>query len=136
MANRIGVIFHENWEFFSPLLYSHYGGNLLPLKIREYITQYHKKHDTSDGDGHKYEPSHMMAGFIKYLDEDIHMRVENLTESQIKRLKNEHKYPNYFDKGCWIINVSRNNYGKTIKGDIDWVDIGNILKRDIGSLGI
>ena len=55
-------------------------------------------------------------------------RIENLTAFQINKLKNEHEYPNYFDGGCWIVNISRNNYGEVIKGDIDWIDMGNILK--------
>lgn len=129
MGNRVGVIFHKNWEDFSPLLYSHYGADLMPFQIQEYITNYYTQNNINDNDGHKYEPSHMMVGFIKFLDEDIHIRVENLTELQIDKLRNEHNYPNYFDGGCWIVDVSKGSYGEAVKGDVDWIDMGNILKR-------
>lgn len=119
MGNRVGVIFHEDWKEFSPLLYSHYGANLMPYQIQEYIVKYYKQHDVNVNDGHKYEPNHMMAGFIKFLDEDIHIRIENLTEVQINKLKNEHNYPNYFEGGCWIVNVSRGSYGEIVKEDMD-----------------
>ena len=128
MGNRVGVIFHEDWEEFSPLLYSHYGANLMPYQIQEYIVKYYKQHDVNVNDGHKYDPSHMMAGFIKFLNEDIHIRIENLSEFQINQLKNEHNYPNYFEGGCWIVNISRKNYGEVVKGDVRWVNIKNILE--------
>lgn len=124
MGNSVGVIFHEDWENFSPLLYSHYGADLIPFQIKEYIVKYYNQYDINDNDGHKYEPSHMMASFIKFLDEDIHIRIENLADFQINKLKNEHEYPNYFDGGCWIVNISRNNYGEVIKGDTAGLMLG------------
>ncbi len=113
MGNRIGVIFHEDWNDFSPLLYSHYGADFIPLKIQEYIREYYEKYDINNHDGHEYDPCHMMAGFIKFLDVDTHMRIQNLDRSQINKIQNKHEYPNCFEGGCWIINVSRKNYGRT-----------------------
>ena len=43
MGNRVGVIFHEDWGDFSPLLYSHYGADLIPFQIKEYIIKYYKQ---------------------------------------------------------------------------------------------
>lgn len=128
MGNRVGVVFHENWNEFSPLLYSHNGADLIPFQIQNYIKEYYSKHNIDNRDGHEYEPSHMMAGFIKFLNEDIHMRIENLEKFQIDKLISDHEYPNNFEGGCWIINVSRNNYGGTIEGDNYWLYDGNIFK--------
>lgn len=118
MSNRIGVIFHEDWNDFSPLMYSHHGGSSIPFEIKDFLVEYYKEHDINNHtNGHKYNPSHMMVGFLQSLDKSIHMRVENLNDRQINTLKQEHEYPNYFDSGCWIVNISNKNYGDTITGD-------------------
>ena len=127
MGNRIGIIFHENWQDFSPLLYSHYGAELIPFQLQQYIKNYYQKYDMKSNDGHLYNPSHMMAGFINYLAESVHIRVENLTKENIDKLQSENKYLNSFDGGCWIINVSKDNYGETVVGDNYWLENGNIL---------
>jgi hypothetical protein len=128
MGNRIGVIFHDDWNEFSPLLYSHNGANLIPFQIQAYIRDYYEKHDINNIGGHEYKPSHMMAGFIKFLKEDTHMRIKNLNKNQIDILINNNEYPNCFEGGCWIINVSRKNYGATVEGDGYWLDNANIFK--------
>jgi hypothetical protein len=118
MSNRIGVIFHDDWNDFSPLMYAHNGGSSIPFEIKDFLIEYYKEHDINNHtDGHLYNPSHMMVGFLQFLDKDIHMRVENLSDRQINTLKQEREYPNCFDSGCWIINISNKNYGDTITGD-------------------
>lgn len=133
MGDRVGVIFHEDWNEFSPIMYSHYGANSMPFQIQNYIKEYHEKYNIDDNSGHKYNPCHMMVGFIQYLDKDIHIRVESLESFQIDKLKNEHEYPNCFEGGCWIINVSKNNYGDTIVGDNYYLDNENIYKDELKS---
>jgi hypothetical protein len=125
MGNRIGVIFHENWNDFSPLMYSHYGENTIPFKLQQFIRTYYKENDINDkSSGHKYDPCHMMVGFLQFIDKDIHIRVENLSDKQIEELEKEHDYPNCFEGDCWIINISRNSFGETIH------DIGYMLDND------
>ena len=115
MGNRVGVIFHEDWKEFSPLMYSHYGAELISFEMQDFIKEYYKENDIKDyTDGHKYNPCHMMVGFIQFIDKDIHIRIENLEQFQIEKLKSKHEYPNCFDGGCLIINVSRKHYGEII----------------------
>lgn len=108
-----GVILHNNWDGFSPLLYSHYGENTIPFQLKKYLTEYKEKHNFDNHDGHLYYCSHMMAGFISTLEENVHIRIENLAYDSQVLLQNEHEYPNGFDGGCWIVNVSTDNYGET-----------------------
>jgi hypothetical protein len=133
MGNRVGVILHEDWNNFSPLLYSHNGANLIPFKLQEYLKQYIKDHNLDNHDGHLYNEEHMMLGFIQSLDKDVHMRIESLSESSIQKLQDEHDYPNCFDCGCWIVNVSTGNFGETVSGDGYYLDNDNIVKDELNS---
>ena len=128
MSNSIGVIFHEDWKEFSPFMYSHYGANCIPFELQNFLKEYHNENDIKDcTDGHKYNPCHMMVGFLQSIDKDIHIRVENLEDFQIEKLKNNHEYPNYFSGGCWIINISHEHYGETIGNEGYYLDNNNLF---------
>lgn len=108
MANRVGVIFHEEYENFSPLLYSHFGGNVINENfIKEYLDSYKDLYPTND-DGHKYDCEHMMYGFMQSIGVDLHNRI-CCVDCDI--LKETQDYPNCFDNGCFLVNVSFDNYG-------------------------
>lgn len=108
MGNRVGVIFHEDYELFSPLLYSHNGGNLITEQfIEEYLDSYHEIYLVND-DGHKYDCEHMMYGFIQGIGIDLHNRISSINDSELKLL---HEYKNCFENGCFLVNVSFKNYG-------------------------
>ena len=132
MGNRVGIILHEDWEEFSPLLYSHYGAELRVCQLREFLIQYKKEHDLDNHDGHLYNPCHMMVGYLQHIDKNVHIRVENLSDDSIKQLQETHEYLNGFDGGCWIVNVSTKNFGETIEGDNYYCD-GNIVDNDLKS---
>ena len=120
MANRIGLIFHNDYKEFSPLLYSHHGANSLIYEVQDFLREYYKKYDISDCvDGHKYNSCHMMVGLLQHLDNDIHIRISNLSDCNIEILKSEHEYYNCFDGGVLIINVSNKNFGK-LDGNNDY----------------
>lgn len=110
MGNRVGVIFHNNYKYFSPLLYSHHGGNLITETfIREYLDSYRELYPIQDGDGHKYDCEHMMYGFIQGIGVDLHNRISGM---DYERLQETQDYPNCFDNGCYFVNVSCDNYGR------------------------
>lgn len=129
MGNRVGVIFHENWNCFSPLLYSHWGAEYIPWKIQEYVKDYYVEHQhgLNGHDGHKFNASHMMLGFVQTLDKDIHMRVENLSDEDIKNIIEKRELENNFDGGCWLVNIAPDHYGD-ISGD--GIYFGHYLKND------
>jgi hypothetical protein len=131
MSNSVGVIFHEDWKEFSPFLYSHYGADTVPFYLQNFIREYYKKWDIKDEknthDGHKYNPCHMMVGFLQSIDKDIHIRVENLDEYYINKLIKNHEYDNCFSGGCWIVNVSIEHYGETVIGNGYCLDNDNLL---------
>ena len=133
MSNNIGVIFHDNWEEFSPLLYCHNGAVGIPLFVQDYLKNYDIEHKRNRNGGHLYNPEHMIIGFVQSLNKDIHMRVQNLTEEQIDILKEHHECQNYFDGGCWIIDVSVYNYGNTECGGIYYLDNDNIVNDELKS---
>lgn len=112
MGNRVGVIFHENWDNFSPLLYSHYGADTMSYSLKTFIKDYKTKHPEKTS-GHLYDASHMMANFIKFLDEDIHMRIDNLSDVAYDSIQHSHIYDNCFEGGCMLVDVSFGNYGNT-----------------------
>lgn len=111
MGNRVGVILHNNWEEFSPLLYSHYGADTIFPNLKTYLKKYELDNSKNSHSGHIYNCKHMMVGFIQTLDPDIHIRIESLDFSNINKLKNHKTYPNYFEGGCYIVNVSEDKYG-------------------------
>jgi hypothetical protein len=127
MGSRIGLIFHDNWEEFSPLMYHHFGENSIPFEVQKFIQNYYDKHNTNTGNGHEFSPGHMMVEFLQTLDKNIHMRVQNISDKQIKILKQNYDYPNYFDGGCYIINIAKDRYGETICGEGYFLDNNNIL---------
>ena len=90
MGNRIGVIFHDNWNDFSPLFYSHNGADGIPFNVQNFLKNYDDKYKRCNNDGYLYNPEHMMLGFIQSIDKHVSMRIENLSDSQIDILK-EHK---------------------------------------------
>lgn len=127
MGNRVGLILHEDWNEFSPLLYSHHGADSLPWELQNYLRQYILDNDINDNcDGHKFNCCHMIVGFIQSTSKNIHVRVENLSNLEIQKLIDEHECSNCFDGGCWIVNVSTKNYG-AVSGD---GDNGYILKNN------
>ena len=131
MSNPVGLIFHNNWEYFSPLLYSHYGADVLPrFKLQRYFVQYRKKHPTKNNDGHLYDCCHMMRGFIQTLDEDIHERISSLSEESISRIKSTHLYSNAFCGGCYLINVSEDKFG-IVDGDGRFNFVNNNVLNDL-----
>jgi hypothetical protein len=108
MGNRVGVIFHEDYERFSPLLYSHFGGSVINESfISEYLDSYKDLYPIND-DGHKYNCEHMMYGFMQSIGVDLHNRICNV---DYDRLKETQDYPNFFDNGCFLVNVSFVNFG-------------------------
>ena len=130
MGNRVGIILHNNWMDFSPLLYSHNGAECRVWQLQQYLREYKSKHDVLNNDGHIYNPEHMMVGFIQSFDPDIHTRVECLSDSQIFNLQGERDYPNCFDGGCWIVNVNPEHYGET-DGDYSERYRGNIVQNEL-----
>lgn len=135
MSNRIGVIFHNDYEGFSPLIYSHYGANSLIFEIQSFLREYYKKYDINDcTDGHKYNSCHMMVGLLQYIENDIHIRVENLSDSSIEILENEHEYINCFDGGVLIINVSNENFGKVDGDNSYFLNNDNLFSDDIENI--
>lgn len=119
MGNRIGVIFHKNFEEFSPLLYDHYAADSLPRLLQEYLRDYKASHKSQES-GHTYNPAHMMADFIGYIADNEpfgndHIRVENLSPIKIEKLQTVHEYLNCFEGGCWIVNVDFENFGDAIQ---------------------
>ena len=134
MSDSIGLIFHENWNEFSPLMYYHYGADGTPFQIQNYMKQYLQEHELNNRDGHIFSPCHMMVGLLQSMSKSVHIRVENLTEQQIETLQEHHDYPNYFDGGCWIINVSTDNFGDTVCGDNYTLENDNIVKDELKSI--
>jgi hypothetical protein len=133
LGNRVGVVFHEDWQEFSPLLYSHYGANLLPIEIQNYLKKYKDDYSLDNHSGHLFNPCHMMVGFLQSIDKDIHIRVENLSNNQIVLLQTTNEYPNCFEGGCWIINISTKNFGQTICGDGYILVNENIVEDELES---
>ena len=131
MGNRIGVIFHYDWEEFSPLFYSHFGAESIPFKLQKYLKDYDIQYKRCNTNGHLYNPEHMMLGFIQSLDKDIHMRIQNLNECNLEFLQNNHNYPNCFEGGCWKVNVSENNFGKTVCGGNYLLEHDNIVQDEL-----
>lgn len=130
MSNRIGVIFHNDYESFSPLIYSHYGANSLIFEIQNFLRGYYNKYDINDCiDGHKYNSCYMTVGLLQYIENDVHISVENLSYSDIEILESEHEYVNCFDGGVLIINVSNQNFGK-VDGDNSYLLKNNNLFSD------
>lgn len=127
MGNRVGVILHDNWNDFSPLMYSHYGAEYIVIKLQEFLREYKNKYDMTNNDGHQYNPCHMIVGFLQSLEPDIHRRVENISDYGIEKLKADKEFPNYFDGGCWIVDVSKTNYGETVVGDNFTLENDNIV---------
>lgn len=130
MGNRIGVILHRDWEEFSPLMYSHYGAGSRVFQLQEFLKEYKKNHEIPNYDGHLYNPCHMMVGFLQSIDEDVHTRVEGLSDLSEKKLIDTHEYPNAYDGGCWIVNVSPDNFGETVEGD-GFTCNGNIVNNEL-----
>lgn len=111
MGNRVGIIFHNNWEEFSPLLYSHHGGCQITKElIEEFINSYRELYPVCD-DGHKYDCDHMMYGFIQSVGVDLHNRICSIDDSVLKETR---AYRNAFDCGCFLVNVDFDNYGEII----------------------
>jgi hypothetical protein len=111
MGNRIGIIFHENYEYFSPLIYDHFGGENMKNWVYAYLEDYNKKYCKEDHDGHLYNCDHIVVGYLVFIKADRDVRVENLSNEQLEELKLNHKYFNEFDAGCLLINVEKNNFG-------------------------
>ena len=115
MSDRIGVIFHKNWEEFSPLVYVNNGGKYIPYCIQDFLKEYYIQYDIkNNSNGYEYNPNHMLVGFLQSLEKDKQIRTENLTDLNLDILIKEQSYPNCFDGGCWIVDVSRYNYGETV----------------------
>jgi len=132
MGNRVGIIFHEDWKEFSPLLYSHNGAELRVVQLQDYLRKYEKEHNLDNHDGHLFNPCHMIVGYIQFIEKDIHMRVERLSDDSIKKLQKTHEYLNGFDGGCWIVNISTKNFGETVEGGNFYCN-NNIVKNDLKS---
>ena len=111
MGNRIGIIFHENYKYFSPLIYDHWGGEDMKERIYSYLEYYNEKYYEEEHDGHLYNCGHMAVGYLVFIKADKDVRVENLSDSELERLKLDHNYPNEFDYGCLLVNVNENNFG-------------------------
>jgi hypothetical protein len=130
LGNRIGVILHRDWEEFSPLMYSHYGAGSRVFQLQNFLIEYRQNHQLPNNDGHLYNPCHMMVGFLQSIDKDIHTRVKGLDDHQVQNLQKIHEYPNAFDGGCWIVNVSPDNFGETVEGD-GFTCQGNIVGNEL-----
>jgi len=130
MGNRIGIILHDDWEYFSPLLYSHYAADCRVWQLQKYLREYKVKHEIPNNDGHKYNPSHMLVGYLQSFNPDIHTRVENLSDDQIEEIRENHFYSNCFDGGCWIVNINPYHFGQT-HGDYSFKYKNNIVDNDL-----
>lgn len=130
MGNRVGIILHDNWVDFSPLLYSHNGASCRVWQLQKYLREYKLKHNIPNNDGHIYNPEHMMVGYIQSFDTDIHTRIESMSDYQMSSLQDTHNFPNCFDGGCWIVNVNPEHYGET-NGDYEERYNGNIVENEL-----
>ena len=127
MGDRVGVIFHNNFEDFSPLFYSHYAASSTPYKVRRYLMKYNSTVPKNNRDGHMYNCKHIMCGFIKTLDDSIHERVESISQDIMDEIATTKVYLNYYDGGCYIIDVSEKNFGNVSgDGNLNFID-NNIL---------
>jgi hypothetical protein len=132
MGKSIGIIFHDNWEDFSPLMYSHYGADSEIFFVQRFLREYYKENNINEHDRYKYDPCHMMVGFLQSIDKNIHIRVQNLSDFHIEKLDNDHIYLNCFDGGCWIINVSREHFGEINTDSYSYyLDNNNIFNDEI-----
>jgi len=113
MGNRIGVIFHEDWNCFSPLLYSHYGASTIRNDLQVFLEDYKTRYPVKTSD-HLYNTAQMMASFIKFLDEDIHLKIANIPDVAYDRLQRAHHYYNGFEGGCILANVTMEHYGELV----------------------
>lgn len=115
MGNRVGIIFHNNWDDFSPLLYSHNGGYQITKEfIEEFLNSYRELYPVCD-DGHKYDCEHVMYQFIQSVGVDLHNRICSLSESEVHALSSDYWYRNYFESGCFLVNVDFNNFGEIFR---------------------
>jgi hypothetical protein len=55
-----------------------------------------------------------MAGFIKALPQNYHERIESLPKDESLKIANDGVYQNCFDGGCYIIDVSTENFGQVV----------------------
>jgi hypothetical protein len=103
MGNRIGIIFHENYKYFSPLIYDHFGGEYMIELVRAYLKE--------DRNGYIYNCGCAAVVYLAYIKAGRYVRIENLSDSQLERLKLDHKYSNEFDASCLLVNVEKSNFG-------------------------
>lgn len=104
------------------------------IQLQEYLKEYRIHNDINENDGHKYASEHMIVGFMQFIDKDIHMRVSNLDEYDIKIIKEKNNCDNCFSGGCWIVNVSKTNFG-IISGDINYsLENNNIITDKLKSM--
>jgi hypothetical protein len=133
LGDRIGVIFHEEWNYFSPMLYSHYGANSIPIQLQEYLREYTTINSKELCTGHIYNSKHMMVEFLQSIEKDIHLRVQNLSEGSEAILRKDNEYLNCFEGGCWIVDVSKRNFGDTIcSGGVNYyLQYNNIVNDEL-----
>lgn len=134
MGNRVGVILHNSFSSFSPLFYSHYGADYIPYRLRTYLVEYYSKNPRNTNDGHLYNCKHVMTGFIKALPPNVHERVESLSCDASMEVANDGMYQNCFDGGCYIVDVSTENYGQVVgDGHVKFQrnNIMNAIEEDI-----
>ena len=98
----------------------------LLIKCR-YLMKYNSTVPKNNRDGHMYNCKHIMCGFIKTLDDSIHERVESISQDIMDEIATTKVYLNYYDGGCYIIDVSEKNFGNVSgDGNLNFID-NNIL---------
>ena len=127
MSNSIGVIFHNNWADYSPLFYSHYGANIIPIELKEFCKNYKCNHNLDTNYGHLYECCHIIVNFISMLRTDMYMRIESLNDETQTYITNNHEYLNCFDSGCLLVNVAFDKFGDLDTDNWDIVE-DNVMK--------
>lgn len=127
MSSRAGYIFHENFVAFSPLLYV--GNHKNPfIHLKDFCVKYWNEHKDDRYDGRKFACDAVMVDFINHIElRPQAARLFNLSNEQIEQLKTNHDLPNFYDEGCWLIDVSHNNFGNVSTDSWKYMGDYNIL---------
>ena len=124
MSNRVGYIFHEDFDNFSPLLYVGNGGYGSYYQLKTFINQYLEQHGGDTSNGMLFSADATLYDFIIHLGySPTSCRLKNLNNEATVCIRRDHIYKNCFDSGCYIVNVSHKSFGE-IDGDghdfCDW----------------
>lgn len=131
MANSVGIIFHNKWKFISPLLYSGYGADVIPsMLLPAFAREYRFLHLLDLDEGDIYNCDYIMARFILYVQRIAAVRITNISDILRERTVRNHIYPNLFAGGCYIIDVSEEQFGH-VDGDGRYKFIDNNIMNGV-----